>query len=129
MKGQGRVYVTVFFEELGGELILGSLTAGAALDMNEMRERLGNGDHVERQLMALMLSEAIVGEDHKPLFDAQSIGEFMKTVSIDLVNEITAKIPKSKEVEKKLAKAAAEVLTKAAPISIPPVDFSPTALP
>ncbi len=96
MKGKGRIYKTVMFEDLDGELRLGSLTAGAALELNDLKSRITKGEAVEKEMMVLMLVDAIVDDDGKPLFDNDSAKEFLQKISPETMLKISRETPKSK---------------------------------
>ncbi len=125
---KNRVFVTIFVEELDGELMLGSLSAAAMLEASEVKARPGNH---ELELISVILRSSIVNEKKLPVFDADSIGEFMNSISPDAMKEIAEKVPLSKAAEKKVEKAKAEALAKAqqaeqaTPVASPSDSVSP----
>ncbi len=118
-KGDGRVFATVFFDELGGELVLGSLSASAVLDLNEIRVRTDKGENLQRETLRVMIKDSLVDEQHAQFFsnDAE-VDAFLLKVSGETLAEISTKIPESKNAKKKDVELGNE---KASPVSLPTV--------
>lgn len=118
--GPGRVFKTVRFEDLDGELRLGSLTADAALQANDLQAKKRKGEPVERQLILMQLADAVVDESGAPVFDsADSAAEWCKTFGAETLLEIVSAIPLTRAAEKKAAAARAE--EEKAALGNPPV--------
>ncbi len=118
LKGDGRMYETVFFKELDGELVIASLSASAVLDLNDLRTRIAKGETLERQMLSVMLKDAIVDEKHNPFFDTDAeVNDFLLRVSAETLAEISAKIPDSKNSARRIALGN----DKASPASSPTV--------
>lgn len=93
-----RKFVTIAVPELGGELRLGSLMAGPALNAAKLHERQGKGENVNREIALLILEKSVVDEAGKPFFTAADAEKFIDEVaSADTVMLIIQSLPVSGE--------------------------------
>ncbi len=99
LKVTGRVFKNIEAPELGGELRIASLAAGAALAFSALNDRKEKGEDVAHLQMLLIVQHAIVDEKDRPLFDAESAARFLDSVSLStltlVMNETFALMPGS----------------------------------
>ncbi len=88
LKVSHRVFKVIDAPELGGELRLASLSAGASLAFNSLNARKDKGEDVAREQMLLIIEQAIVDEKDQSLFDAASAAQFLSTVSLNTLTLI-----------------------------------------
>jgi hypothetical protein len=135
LRVEGRLFKEVFVEELGGDLRLGSLSAGAALQLKEMGVEIGAAS---KKLALVVFASSIVNEKNEPLFDEEEASKWIDTISvvtlrfiIGEVMSLTAKTKGiSKEAGKQLEQASNGATEPEAPLPNPskaaPSDASPS---
>lgn len=102
---KGKLYKDIDVEELGGQIRVSSMSAGAVLDLKEAGVSL---ESTTRKLAVVAFASCIVDEQKEPLFDQEEAAKFIDTISVDtmrfITNEIMRLTAKSqgKDLEKKV---------------------------
>lgn len=95
-----RRYVDVEIEELGGMVRIGSFSGLTATRYTELAERKSKGEHVDQEMMILVVSSALLNEDNKPLFTEEEARDFLAAASTEVVAQISEEIAKLRPKER-----------------------------
>lgn len=102
-KSRARLHVDVYVPELEGELRIAALPAGPALTFNNLQERLQKGESVERQLMLLLLQNAVIDEKGNAFFDPTTAEKFLDSCSQETLSLLVDELKKLSATETKPA--------------------------
>lgn len=74
--------------ELGGVVRITSFSAKDTIRAQELSELRAKGEDVTDRMTRLILSAAIVGPDGKKMFDEESVGELLETLSPETTSQL-----------------------------------------